>query len=283
MELIILISTCLIICIGGFISFYQKFKENKKKKESNFYNLLGFVIIIIGAIIAFANGFISQKSKQSSIRKIDSINNVITSKQSTIDSITKVLNQKQDSLVKIQKMNFDTAKSILSHSLQLNTLQKENNNNQQYIISLQNKNFDTVSSLLSHSLELNELQKANNEKQEQLFKDLADSANRPKLFYHAWLVQLEDTTYTIVIGLFNIGYHPVRDCYIEFQDSYQIGDKRMPPLTLPPISPTYFYQAQIPILKPGQLYHYTIIVHADAGPPTGLSSLFFLCQTIQNT
>lgn len=109
------------------------------------------------------------------------------------------------------------------------------------------------------------MQKANNEKQEELLKDLADSSNRPKLFYFAWLVSLEDTTYDIAIGLFNLGYHPIRDCYIEFQDSYQIGDKRLPPITLPPISPTYFYHAKIPILKPGQFYHYTIMVHWDRG------------------
>jgi len=269
---IILISTCFIIFIGGLISFYQKFKENKKNKETNVYNLLGFIIIIIGAIIAFANGFISQKSGESSIRKIDSINNVNTSKQNTIDSITKVLDEKQDSIVKIQNMNFDTAKLILSQSLELNKLQKTNNKNQNYIISLQNKNFDTVNSLLSHSLELNQLQKANNEKQGELIKDLTGSNNRPNLFYSAALIGLEDTTYYLSIGLFNLGNYPIRDCYIEFQEFYEISQgkivsnvQRMPPLTLSPISPTYFYHAKVPILKTGEYYHYIIEVHWDRG------------------
>lgn len=69
-----MICICLFICIGGLISFYEKSKENKKKKESNFYNSLGLSIIVIGALTAFAQGFYSEKSKESSENKIDSIN-----------------------------------------------------------------------------------------------------------------------------------------------------------------------------------------------------------------
>jgi hypothetical protein len=265
-QLIFLICICLFICIGGLISFYEKSKENKKKKKSNFYNGLGFLIIVIGAITAFAQGFYSEKSKESSENKIDSINNVITSKQTTIDSITKVLNGKEDSIVKIQNMNFDTARFILSQSLELNRLQRRNNKNQNFIIGLQNKNFDTVNSLLSQSLKLNELQEINNEKQQELSQDLTDSTNRPKLFCQAVLTTLEDTTYFIAIGLFNLGNYPIRDCYIKFQQAYEGYDlDPTPSYTLPPISTTYYYKSKIPFLKTGTYYQYRIEVRWDRG------------------
>src|SRR5690606_12873379 len=115
-----LVTSLFLILLGALLSFTEKKKENLKEKKSNRYNFLSFMLIIIGCIIGFWNGYSSILNKQIDDKKIDSVNNILTTKQNTIDSITKVLVNRQDRIMKIQDMNYDTAKAILSQSISLN-------------------------------------------------------------------------------------------------------------------------------------------------------------------
>lgn len=283
-----LITAFTLILSGGLLSFIEKYRDNKKERKTNLYNYIGFVLIFIGAVIGLSNGCSAKKNKDIADKKIDSVNSILTTKQTTIDSITKVLDFKQDRLTAVQAMNFDTARAILAQSLELNKAQDENNRKQNEIILIQNQNLNTTKAILSQSTALNKSQIENNKKQEQLlkeqsqvFKEITGSNNNPKLFCVPFRTSKQDTSYYISIGLRNLGNYPINGCYLDIQELYQIDtfntiSKRFktPTHNLAKISNTYFYETRVPFLKVGKFYSYMVQIHWDRGSYHGILKIY---------
>jgi len=110
---------------AGLVAFIDKKKANAEGQKSNKYNILAFIVLLIGACLSLWSGYNSQISSNKAEHKADSISKAIIAKQTTIDSINRLLYIKQDDVIKLQKVQIDTASRILSTSLKTNLLQQQ--------------------------------------------------------------------------------------------------------------------------------------------------------------
>ncbi len=268
------ILSVLLIIVGGLLSFFEKYTDNNAENKSNKFNYLSLALVVIGASVALWTGCNAVEDNLESKHQVDSVNSVLASKQDTIKSkqdtirsMSAIISNKQDSLVKLQSMNFDTAKRILEQSIWLNRAQYASNFKQTHLINLQSKSFDTARAILSKSLELNEMQKENNLEQKKLLNQITGGGNKPRLAYQAAKIQPEDTTYNVVFYLINDGSFPISDVFMEVQEVYQIAaletvssDKITGRTTLPPNGSRLMYTSRPRFMKVGTYYQYDIEV-----------------------
>lgn len=302
MDIMSLILPSVLIIAGSIVTFIEKYKENKNEGKPNQFNKWGLVFVVAGAVWAFVYSCNSQRLNEKSGLKVDSFNNVLTSKQSTIDSITKVLNKKQNTIINKQKESLDTANSILTRSIELSKSQNENNKKQDDIIKNQNREFANAKEILSQSIALNNSQIENNkkqdniiknqsrdfdtaklilsqslllnQKQEELLKEVTGSDTKPILILDA--VKSMDV-FMLALGLYNQGDYPIQGCYLDITCFYSTSNDSIEsiiihgnPFDIAPSTTKYWLDNSYKSFKTGTSYSFNINVYWKRGQYTAL-------------
>lgn len=131
-DYILLIAGILLTILGAVIGFVEKlFSDVANKKIGKYFAFIASVLVVLGAVISFLSGkkslddkIISEAKEEKEKRMKDSL---------------------QNELLKLSRIQLDTALSILSLNRQLNNAQFELNRTQKLIIDIQNNSFEQLS------------------------------------------------------------------------------------------------------------------------------------------